>query len=289
MTRQNLAGGLVLVLLLAAAAASPTGSAEAQAASNAALARQLRSQGVDAARGLEWDRARELFQRSYELAPRPLTLYNLAVAEANSSRVVSASEHFRQFLRNTTEGEYPDFRREAASQREQLQDRIPYARIVVDGIRPGDRAALNGESLPHAALGERIPVEPGHYAIEIQRRGAVVGRSEFDVEEGASVDVEVTVESGPAAVAAAGTGGAGADGDLGDADGEPNEYGYVDAGYDEGWEDAEPVEEGPSVFVSPVFWTIVGVLVAGAAVATTFVIVDSNNPETTTLGTIDIN
>jgi hypothetical protein len=61
-------------------------------------ANTLKQQGLRAAKDKNWEVARERFEQSYALDPRPLTLFNLAVAQEHTSRLVDARESYARFL-----------------------------------------------------------------------------------------------------------------------------------------------------------------------------------------------
>src|SRR4051794_12238516 len=103
------------LLLIVAAALALTTSAFAQPADSAAankvpVARRMYEEGVDAVNKGRWSVAHDRFKASYDLAPRVLTLFNLAGAQAQTGRLVEAAESYRRFLRETTDGRFPEFR-----------------------------------------------------------------------------------------------------------------------------------------------------------------------------------
>ncbi|MEM9191124.1 MAG: hypothetical protein AAGF12_18220 [Myxococcota bacterium] len=266
---RSLAFSAIFLVLGAFSVGASSSIAEAQAG-QAALARQLRSDAVEAARSGDWARASELFERSYELAPRPLTLYNLAAAQMNVGRLVDADENFRRFLRDTSVGQHEQFRREAASSREALQDRIPYARIDIEGISAGDRVTLDDNDFANAALGSRLPINPGVHNVEVYRGEAVIARQRFEVEEGQTENIRLTVDPSSGAL----------DPDEG-GNGELNAGNSGDDGDDGG---------GGSVFASPIFWVITAVvLAAGAGVALAFILQEDEEPFQGTYPAIEFN
>lgn len=239
--RRSLAALLVVSLaVLLVAFAAP---AEAQTAAERSLARDQFQAGVAAARGGDWAAAAEAFQRSYELAPRPLTLLNLAGAFQQVGRLVEAAEAYRMFL--LEDGITARQRRDAEDQLAGLEPRIPRVRLRVLGLVESDRVTLDEYQLSLAALDELYPVDPGEHAATVERDGHAARVVPFTASEGVQQDVLIDArpESWPALVA-------------------------------EAEEDApapapapEPLPapaEGRSIAEEPAFWVVLGaVLVAG--------------------------
>jgi hypothetical protein len=195
---------LLLSLLLATATVAPAYAdpdADGQL-DTTPLARRLFTEGVDAARRLDWMVAMEKFNKSYELSPRPLTLYNLAGAQVATNRYVRGIESYRKFLRDTSDGTYPEFRKEAQNVLSTLEPKIAWAKLAVTGMVSGDTMALDSEPLVSAAIGESLPIDPGQHVLEIKRKtpGAevsVVARKEFTLTEGGSKTITLEAPAPP--------------------------------------------------------------------------------------------
>jgi hypothetical protein len=163
------------VLALLATLTCARGAAAQDPAPTAAevtLAREQFRDGVAAARTGRWWEALEAFTRSYELAPRPATLLNLAGAQVETGHLVEGAESYRRFLR------------EADGRAAQ---RIPMAEAALAAVEPRiarDVVSLDEFFFLEVVLGEELPVNPGAHALRVERDGAEVGRAEFDVVEG---------------------------------------------------------------------------------------------------------
>jgi hypothetical protein len=213
------------------------------------------------------------FQQSFDLAPRPLTLYNLAAAQMNVGRLVDASENFRRFLRETSPGEQEQFREEATRSRVALEERIPFARIRIDGLAQNDSVSVDGVALPRAVLASSLPLDPGAHVVEVTRDGSVVAREEFELDEAESRTVSLTVSGSvpsPDAVAVA------AEPERATGDSLRPEMPADD-------------DEGGGVFSSAAFWivTTVILLAAGAGVAAYFLLQEEEEPFPASFGSID--
>ena len=213
----------------------------AQSASEQSLARDQFRAGVAAARSEEWEAAVDAFQRSYELAPRPMTMMNLAGALAQSGRLVEAAEAYRQFLAEAQSGAAGRVRGEAEEQLRALETRIPRVRLRVLNRRAGDVVTLDEYQISEAALDQALPVDPGEHAVTITRAGLEPRTVPFTSEEGVLSDVvlEAWLDLSPDGP------GDTRDGVDGDPLGSP------------------PPVTGRSVFEEPAFWIVVGVVVLG--------------------------
>ncbi|MEM6958665.1 MAG: hypothetical protein AAF645_23485 [Myxococcota bacterium] len=215
----------------------------------AGVARQLSADALSAAQNGNWERAADLFQQSYDLAPRPLTLYNLASAQLNVGRLVDADENFRRFLRETAPGQHDQFRTEAASAREALASRIAYVSITVEGLSANDIVQLDGTNLSAAVMGRAVPVDPGSHNVRVRRGGTIIEQQEFTASEGqtSTLELEVPPSRDISPADAAATTNVGGGGETGGT-----------------------AEESKGI--SPVVWVVVGVVAAaGLAVGAYFI------------------
>ena len=235
MTARPYALGRALVVALAVALAVPA-LAQAQSASEQALARDQFREGVRAAREQRWPDAVDAFQRSLELAPRPMTIMNLAGALAQVGRLVEAAEAYRMFLSEAQSGAAARVRGQAQAQLDALEPRIPHARLEIRGLLDSDTVTLDEYQLSAAAIGSALPVDPGEHTLTILREGAEPRVVTFTAEEG--VEAEVVLDAPP---------------DLGlpPPDGAPDPL------------ITPPPAQGRSILDEPAFWIVGGVLLAG--------------------------
>lgn len=228
---------LAFLLALALGIVVPWETAHAQSASEQALARDQFREGVRAAREQRWPDAVDAFQRSLELAPRPMTMMNLAGALAQVGRLVEAAEAYRMFLSEAQTGAAARVRGEAQTQLETLETRIPHVRLQITGRLDSDTVTLDEYQLSAAAIGSPLPVDPGPHTLTISRDGAEPRAVTFTAQEG--VQSEVVLEAWP---------------DLGAPVPDRDE--------------PDPLAEtspatGRSIFDEPAFWIVGGVVLAG--------------------------
>lgn len=246
---------LVLALSLASSLASSleipatayAQSGDSTSAAKVPVARRLYEEGVDAVNKGRWSVAHDRFKASYEMAPRVLTLFNLAGAQAQIGRLVEASESYRRFLRETTDGRYQELRTDATTQLETIEKQIGQLTLDVTNIDPGDQIVIDDIEFPHSALREPMPMNPGSHVITIKRDGTGIATKNLELTTGAAekialevpkrVDLQLRRDPNGNVV----SGGFGPNGGPG------------------------PEKEGRSVFKSPWFWTIAAVVVVGGA------------------------
>jgi hypothetical protein len=176
---------LSVAVLVATSGAAHAQSADSGPASKVTLARRLYDDGVDAVNKGQWSLAYDRFKTSYELAPRILTLYNLAGVQGQTGRLVEAAESYRRFLRDTADGRYPDYRTEATNQIELLGKQIASLTVEITNLEPADSFAIDDIDFPQAALHEAIPLNPGTHTARIQRGIATLATRTIALSTGA--------------------------------------------------------------------------------------------------------
>jgi hypothetical protein len=136
------------------------------------LAREQVRRGLEEARADRWDTARASFERAYALWNKPSILFNLAGAQTKTGQLVEAAESYRVLLRpdsDLNEAERTVARNELAK----LEPRIAHLRVVVrGGIANADVISLDGRTMPHAAVAEDLPANPGRHEVRLERSGS---------------------------------------------------------------------------------------------------------------------
>lgn len=267
--RSILVAALVAAFLFPAFSLLPA-SAEAQGRSTA-TARRLFRQGVQALRRDDFATAEDALRRSFEVEARPVTLYNLALAQAGAGHLVASSETYRRFIREATDPRYADYRQDAEGELEGVEARIASLTLEVENLGAGDAIALDDDGLSRAEVGTPLPVDPGAHVATVTRAGEEVAREEFELEEGATQTITLAA---PALVAAATPGVV------------PGPEGALDP---DGPEDGD-ADSGGGLST----WAVVGIVVAALAVAggaTAAILVataSEEEPQMGTLGTFTI-
>lgn len=238
-------------------------------------ARRLFTEGVAAARAKNWEEAHDRFNRSYQAAPRVMTLFNLAGAQKNTLRLVAARVSYGRFLEQTSDGgQHVAYRRDAQREVDELSRRIPVLTVTVAGLADGDAVELDGRPLDRASLETPLPVDPGEHVLLVRRADHVVAREVVRAEEAARPAVElrvplaaprVTPEPPPPTPAVA-----------------------VTAPPPQRDDDAAK----PGLLRSPWFWAAAGIVVIGAGAGVGYYLFgdgeDGGDPHPGTLGTIDL-
>ena len=160
---------MIVMLCLGSSESAFAQSAESSPAAKVTLARRLYDEGSDAVDKGRWSVAHDRFKASYELAPRVVTLYNLAGAQGQTGRLVEAAESYRRFLRETADGRYPELRTVATNQLELLDKQIAQVTIDITNIEHSDLISIDEIEFPQVALHEPIPMNPGPHVVRVQR------------------------------------------------------------------------------------------------------------------------
>lgn len=256
------------LLVCAAALGAPLAAAaqRAPSANEVALARQQFDLGLRAAREDRWADALAAFERSYELAPRPVTLLNLAGAQIRTGKLVAGTESYRRFLATAGERDAERYRAQVEQAVAAAEARIGRAELRIRGLAPNDEVALDGVTLSRASLQMALPVDPGEHVVVVTRGDREVARAAFVVQDGQSTAVRVEVRDAtvptPDQVARAGGGPAA----VGGVDADAHDEARGDDAAGRGRSDAD--DRGGGIFASPWFWILTGVVVVGAVTAT---------------------
>jgi hypothetical protein len=225
-----------VALFVAALAVAPAGYAQDDP-SRTAAARALFEEGMRAVDSREWERAVDRLSRSLELRASPVVRFNLGLALIEIGRFVEASEHFRSVQRETEAGS--DAHRLSSERLRAIEGRIGRLRIEVTGARESVEVQLDGRAVPQALVGVASPADPGERRVSLHRAGEEVASS------------SVTVASGELAVVTI--------------DAPPPPAGEPDDARPDPLRDTTPVASG-GVEQEWWFWTLMAVLVVGAAV-----------------------
>ena len=202
----------------------------APTAAETTLAREQFRAGVDAARSGRWWEALEAFTRAYELAPRPLTLLNLAGAQVETGHLVEGAESYRRFIREA-EGRAAEQVPAAEEALAAVEPRIARVRLEITNLARRDLVELDDLPLSEAVLGAELPVNPGDHIVRVARADEEIARESFQVEEGERRAEPVRLQLPLAPI-----------------------------------EDEDGGGGGDAIYLSPWFWVVVGVVVVGAAI-----------------------
>ena len=132
---------------------------------SATPAEDLRRQALVAAQEGNWELAREMYERSYTLVADPHVLYNLAVAERKTQRLLSARARFTKFLEISDSKTDAALRAKVAVVLNELELEIPRLRILTRGFGPTLVVELDGSPIDAASLATAIAADPGTHAV----------------------------------------------------------------------------------------------------------------------------
>ncbi len=149
------------------------------------------------------DEACDALRASQQLEPRTGTLLNLGDCEEKRGKLATAWSVFveaRALARKANDPRAAEAERRANA----LAPKLPYLTISVAGATPGGLVVRRGEAVvPVVELGRELPIDPGHYALEVTAPGHRTWSGTVDVAPGQRARVEV-----PALVADPSAGGA---------------------------------------------------------------------------------
>jgi hypothetical protein len=187
-------GALVLLCMLLVAPATRADESPADVATARELFFEANRLGAEG----RWEEARIRFARSLALKRSAVTIYSLGVAQLHTGQLVEALESFRAFLREPQSEASDPYRAPATQSMAELEKRV--ARVTIS-VRPANapalRARIDGHAVPSAALGGPRLINPGEHVVTLEARGYRTAERRFEVAEGASERVEVTLAAKP--------------------------------------------------------------------------------------------
>jgi hypothetical protein len=179
--------------VLAVVAATAVAPVAAQQPSGEARARSLFELGVAAAAEERWDEAVALFRSSLEIAERPATAYNLAVALDRLALVREALAALETYFRLA--GPADSRRDNAEALRRELGGRIASLRIEVEP--PEALVEIDGEPQPGSGRRREIAIDPGEHVVRVAAEGHATRRIRIDVVAGTTIERTVELEVDP--------------------------------------------------------------------------------------------
>jgi hypothetical protein len=124
----------------------------------------------------------------------------MARAEVELGKLVEAAEHYQLLIRTPLEEDAPDaFKnavKEGEQELEQLSPRIPSVVISVEPNKDAE-VSVDGRPIPNAALGARMPVNPGTHQLTVEQPGYEPLSTQFSIAEKESKDLPLTLKVDP--------------------------------------------------------------------------------------------
>lgn len=165
-------------------------------AQDRAAAEALFEDGVEAAEAGDFATACEKFLASNRLDSAPGTVLNIADCKEQLGQVASAWQRYREAAQKLPEGgERASYAIERA---EALFPRLPWVTLELDEVPEGTTVQRGEEPIPLAALGSRLPVDPGTHVFEVRAPGREPTQTRVRLEEGQKRTVQLSLgESEP--------------------------------------------------------------------------------------------
>ena len=235
------------------------------------MARALFEEGLRHVDAEEWALAADRFGRVIALRYSAVAAYNLALARSHLGQSVLALEGLRELLAQPNlEANVHDV---ALQLQKEQTAQVGWLTVQLRGPCEGCTVQLDGKTLPQAALGVAVPVDPGHHALGLVRADRSVAMRDLTMARGARIemrlDAPAAVTRAPLASEAAATSEPAAD--------SSNDASLVSAP-SAALQDSPGADDKRSLFKSPWFWGGVGVLAAG--VVTLGVVLAGNGTQT---------
>ncbi len=170
------AGAIAVVVCSAPAVADERDVAMAEALFRAA--KELQAQGKNA-------EACPKYEGSYKLDPKPGTMLNLATCHEAAGNTASAWASYAEAASLAARAKQGDRERFAKKKVAELEKKLAYVTYEVPSSG-GVEVTVDGKPLPPAAVGTRVPIDPGDHAIEAHAPAKKAWTSTFTVAGGPS-------------------------------------------------------------------------------------------------------
>lgn len=156
-------------------------------------ATSLNKQGLEAALAKDWATALVKFEQSYALAPKPLTLYNLAAAQEHTDHLIASRGNYARYLAESKPGPDQDrFRAAAKAKLVALEKEIPTLTIKALGFSSSVVLELDQRPLLANELGVPFQLDPGPHVVIARRDTEVLARKELAITRGAREEITLT-------------------------------------------------------------------------------------------------
>ncbi len=160
--------------------------------------RRAFDEGVKAFKEKDFDVAYERFTAAYAIQQHPIVVYNLALAEIETDRLLAALGHLDQLLSDPTAGE--DLVANGREETERALGLVGKINVDVAGVEKIEVAIDGKPALPTDGI---YRVDPGEYAVKVVGDGAVLIERRVKVARGERVTLSVGAarEAAPAPTA----------------------------------------------------------------------------------------
>ncbi len=196
--RHRLASASALLVALALAipaSAQPVDDATRNAA------RELAHRAGEAYKTGDYEKAQDLYHRSYALIPAPTLSLREARSLVKLGRLVEAAEAYVRTTRTPLEADSPRPFRDAVQQAYdelgKLRPRIPQLKIVVKGQEKDDgrlTVTMDGKPVAAALIGVSGPANPGKHTLTATTESGATANGSVTLKEGELKSIELDLD-----------------------------------------------------------------------------------------------
>jgi hypothetical protein len=158
-----------------------------------AAARELWDSGLAFERANKWEEALEKFEKVAAVKTTAQVRYHIALCHEHLGRLVDALNGYGLALQEARAAKAREVLDNAPARIEAVRGRVGKLYIRVKGVIRTSQITLDGKPIALALLDTGIPVDPGKHGVWAKRGKKIVDHATFEVEEGASANVQLTV------------------------------------------------------------------------------------------------
>ncbi len=156
--------------------------AEVARADQSARAKELFLKGVSAYSQQNYVAALVYFRKSYELKPKPVVLYNIAMCHRALFQYKASIEAFKKYLATMGRKIRRSRRREVESYIREMEAKL--GRIALDVKPDGAEVLLDGRPVGRTPLPGELTVDPGTHVVVVRKEGYETFRKEVELADG---------------------------------------------------------------------------------------------------------
>jgi hypothetical protein len=181
------------ILWVALASITSPRVAAAQSSADVEAARACFVEAAKLGNEGRWKEARDLYARSFQLKPAPITRYSLGVAQRETGRLSDALSSFRAFLAEPPAAATAPYEAPARAAVAELEKGIGQVSVRIEPrLIDGLTLTIDGQPVP-PALDLPREIDPGAHEVVAHAPGFLRATARFSVAAGASASVALTL------------------------------------------------------------------------------------------------
>lgn len=180
------------MLLVGAFLTAPSVSAQGQLA----VARKFYQQGLRAEKAEQWEEAAEKYRSALDIKETPQLWLRVGICFEELGRLTSALDAYERGAEQARLDGKNQVVKVLTTKLEALRPKVPTITLVVADPPAGLRVTIDGEEVATAALGTKLPIDPGEHTLNAAAPGYLTVSESTTIAEGHR-EVSLSLEVDP--------------------------------------------------------------------------------------------